>query len=133
MDETKTNDNENADTRASVLIEAERKKQERRKRINAYYREYYKRNKDKYNKNSKGLYRGQRGGAKKDTYRLSILDDNGEPIISQVFKSLVEIAKVIKVQPPIASLIYRGRYSKGKAKTNKTKKYEKFKIERIRE
>tara|TARA_R100000951_G_scaffold18496_2_gene14851 strand:- start:1708 stop:2091 length:384 start_codon:yes stop_codon:yes gene_type:complete len=110
----------------------ERKKQDRRKKINAYYRAYYQRNKDKYNKNGKGLRRGQRGGAKQDTYKLSILDDNGEPIISQKFKSLIEIAKVIKVKPPIASLIHRGRYLKGKAKTKKTKNYEKFLIQRIR-
>ena len=40
-------------------------------------------------------------------------------------------AKVIKVNPYIASMIYRGLYSSGKGKVKKTKRYAKFRINKI--
>jgi len=110
-------------------IELENKRNAR----NAYHRKYYLKNKDKFNKHvDPNRKKGERGPNKNNRYILSVLDEETQqPIISQKFNSLVEIAKIIKVNPYTASMIYRGLYSKGKGKIKKTKRYEKFKIETL--
>lgn len=137
-DATPINNTENEKQYTELSIPEEKTAEElelenKRKARNAYHREYYKNNKEKFNKHVNPNRKvGERGPSKKQRYILSVLDEETQqPIISQKFKSLVEIANVIKVNPYTASMIYRGLYSKGKGKVKKTKRYEKFKIEKI--
>lgn len=114
-------------------IEKQHLKEENRLKRNAYYRDYYQKNKDKYNKHTLGKGVGKRGKAKQTTYRLSILDEKSKsPIISQEFKSLKEIGETLKLSPTVISMINRGKYQFGMGKSKKTKRYGKFRIERIR-
>jgi len=107
-------------------------KEQRRIKRNAYHRNYYLNNKDKFNKHTIGKRVGERGRAKYLKYKLSILDENTKkPILSQDFKSLREICEKLELSQTIVSMIHRGKYQFGMGKTNKTKRYGKFKIERL--
>jgi hypothetical protein len=106
------------------------KELEKKDRYNAYHRKYYANNKDKYNKHCQpGRKRGQRGKNVKLKYKCSILNGEGEPMLTQQFKSLREISKAINLPINTTQLIYRGKYKNGK--THRTKQYKKFLISRI--
>jgi hypothetical protein len=107
-------------------------KEQRRIKRNAYHRKYYLNNKDKFNKHTLGKRIGERGRAKHLKYKLNILDENTKkPILSENFKSLREISEKLELSQSIVSMINRGKYQLGMGKTNKTKSYGKFKIERL--
>ena len=138
MDETKINEQPlkeemTDDTSADQgkMTEAEIKEKKRLYR-NAYHRNYYLNNKDKFNKHTQGKHVGERGRAKHFKYTLSILDENTKsPIISQKFKSLREIGETLKLSPTVISMIRRGKYQFGMGKSKKTKRYGKFRIDKI--
>ena len=108
-------------------------KEERRKKYNAYHREYYKNNKEKFNKHVQpGRKRGQRGKSKKEKYRLSIMNmDTGKSIMSQQFKSFGDIGETLQLPPHTISMIYRGKYQLGMGKQKKTKEYSRYKIDKL--
>ena len=107
--------------------------QEKRRRYNAYHREYYRKNKEKFNKPKSGepkKNRGERGKNKNYRYKLSIVDvENGKKLISQDFKTLKDISEAIKIPTHTVRLIANGKYQGEGAKQKKTKKYHKFLIE----
>lgn len=125
------------DEEQKLLLDKEllkqQKKEERRIRYNAYHREYYKNNKEKFNKHClPGRKRGERGEAKKLRYVLSIINTNtGKPIMSQKFKSFKDIGDALQLPAHTISMIYRGKYQSGMGKQRKTKEYARYRIEKI--
>ena len=125
------------DEEQKLLLDKEllkqQKKEERRIRYNAYHREYYKNNKEKFNKHClPGRKRGERGEAKKLRYVLSIINTNtGTPIMSQQFKSFKDIGDALQLPAHTISMIYRGKYQFGMGKQRKTKEYGRYRIEKI--
>jgi hypothetical protein len=108
-------------------------KEKARLKRNEYHRNYYSKNKFRYNKHcGEGAYRGDRGRNQKMRYKLSILNiQTGKPILSKTFRSLVEMSEHIDVPKYTLSLIYRGHYKLGNNKSKKTSKYNQYLIEKI--
>jgi hypothetical protein len=124
------------DTPEEELSEIEKqllKKEQRRVKYNAYHRDYYKNNKEKFNKHVQpGRKRGERGKSKSIRYRLSIMNlQSGKSIMSQDFKSFGDIGETLQLPAHTISMIYRGKYQSGMGKQRKTKEYARYRIEKI--
>jgi hypothetical protein len=112
-------------------------KELQRLKRNEYYRDYYHRNKHKprYRKNKYGEDKkrvGERGKNLNMKYLLSVIDtDTGNKLISQKFKTLYDISDSINLPQYTVRLIANGKYKGDGARQKKTKKYQKFLIERL--
>jgi len=119
-------------------VKPEGHKEMKRLKRNAYYRDYYHKNKHKYkythHKNGEPKKkRGERGSNLNYKYRLSVLDEeSGKKLVSQKFKTLYEISDAIDIPQYTVRLIARGKYKGEGAKVKKTKKYKKFLIEKLK-
>ena len=109
------------------------KKDKRRLKYNAYHREYYKNNKEKFNKHCEpGRKRGQRGNGITKKYRLSILNlTTGKPVMSEEYTTFKQIGETLNISPMVAFLIYQGKYKSGMGKQKHTKEFARYKIEKI--
>jgi hypothetical protein len=123
------------EVQAPKVEEPDAHKEDKRRRYNAYHREYYRKNKEKFNKPKPGQIkkrRGERGLNKNLKYKLSIVDlDTNKKLISQDFKTLKEISEAIKIPSYTVRLIANGKYKNELAKQKKTRNYKKFLIERL--
>lgn len=125
------------DEEQKLLLDKEllkqQKKEERRIRYNAYHREYYKNNKEKFNKHClPGRKRGERGYGKSKKYRLSILNlTTGKPVMSEDYTTFKQIGETLNISPMVAYLIYQGKYQLGMGKQKHTKEYARYRIEKI--
>lgn len=110
-----------------------KKQEEKRLKYNAYHRDYYKNNKEKFNKHTDpNRYRGDRGKNKKMRWKLSIMNlDKNKPIMSQEFPSFEKIGETLQLPAQTVSMIHRGKYKLGMGKHRTTKEYARYKIEKI--
>lgn len=108
-------------------------KENKRLKHNSYHREYYKNNKEKYNKHClPGRKRGERGGNRNLRYKLSILNEETKnEMLSENYKTLQDIANVLQLPRHTVSLIFRKKYQSGMGKQKKTKEYSRYKIEKL--
>lgn len=110
-----------------------KKKEDKRMKYNAYHRNYYSNNKEKFNKHvDPSKYRGDRGKNKKMRWKLSIMNlEKKKPIMSQQFSSFEKIGETLQLPPHTISMIHRGKYKLGMGKHRATKEYARYLIEKI--
>lgn len=94
-----------------------------------YYRNYYKKNKDKYNVNRRRGCVGKRGLGKKMKYKVSVLGDVGKPLMTQNYKTLGAIGISLQLPIHVIRRIYNGAYLKSKKMS--VKKYTKYQIDKL--
>jgi len=134
IDETPVDEKQDTKETPDVIIvdgiEYKRKKTEDlRKYRQQYYKEYYQKNKEKYRKGHRPGMRGKRGLGKRKKWKVSVLGDEGCPLMTQNYTSLQEVAYSLKLPLYTITRIKNGLYLK--STRIEAKKYTKYQIDKI--
>jgi len=128
--DTKEISNETPDVIIVDGIEYKRKKTEDlRKYRQQYYKDYYQKNKEKYQKGHRPGMRGKRGLGKRKKWKVSVLGDEGCPLMTQNYTSLQEVAYSLKLPLYTVTRIKNGLYLE--SNRIEAKKYTKYQIDKI--
>lgn len=88
-----------------------------------YNKSYYLNNKDKFKKK-----RGQRGEGKKDKYELSILDNNGNVLYTEKFKTQKDISHKLGIKEYTINRIFLNKFQYDKKGNSMYNKYKILKL-----